>query len=100
MSDSHGHSDHGHEKKGNGDRSFMVDRFFERIVDYISGRIAKLIALMFIIMTVGALIGYFIAIKQAPFIFIFLPATLGIIAYYERDVAIVLFVALLLFVLL
>ena len=102
MGGSHGDDDHGGDKKapGGGNRHFMVDRFFSRIVDYVTGGIAKLIAFIFIMITVGALIGYFIASKQWPFLLVFIPAALGVVAYYERDVAIILFAALLLFVVL
>ncbi|MBI4210668.1 MAG: hypothetical protein HY544_04145 [Candidatus Diapherotrites archaeon] len=97
--DEQGHDNgHGEGKKGDKDKSFMVDRFLGRIGDYIAGGIAKLVAFILIIMTVGALVGYVIAQRQAPFLLVFLPATLGIIAYYERDIAVLLFVALLLFV--
>ncbi len=99
--DSHSDSGGGGKKaSGGGDRSFMVDRLFQRIVSYVSEGIAKLIAFILIVVTIGALIGYVIAQRQAPFLLVFAPAALGIIAYYERDVAILLFVALLLFVVL
>ncbi len=99
--DSHAHDSHGAgEKKasGGGDRGFMVDRLFKRLIDYVSEGIARLIAFILIVVTIGALIGWVIAQRHAPFILVFAPAALGIIAYYERDIAILLFVGLLLFV--
>ncbi|GEM_PF-2920192 len=100
MSDPHGHDDHGGGEKhsGGGGRHFMADRFLGRVLDYITGGIAKLVAFILIIMTVGAIVGYVISQRQAPFLLVFVPAALGVIAYYERDIAIVLFAALLLFV--
>lgn len=101
MSDSHGPDGHGGgEKKssGGGDRSFMADRFLGRIFEYISDGIGKLIAFILIMITVGALIGYYISYRHWDFLLVFVPAGLGIIAYYERDIAIILFAALLLLV--
>ena len=104
MSDSHGHEhdDHG-EKKGGG-RGFLFDWFLAKGLNYATGGIdltdiiAKIVAFVLIVMSIGALIGYIIAQREAPFLLVFAPAALAIIAYYERDIAIVLFVALLLFV--
>ena len=98
MSDDHGEAAQSKGKDSGDDKTFMVDRFFSRLADYITEEIAKLVAFLLILVTIGALVGYVIATRQAPFLLVFVPAVLGIIAYYERDIAILLFVALLLFV--
>lgn len=108
--DSHGKDDHGGgDNKSPGgiiDRRFLADWFLARGLNYITGGIdltgiiAKIVTVVLVIMTIGALIGYTISQRQAPFLYVFIPAGLGIVAYYERDIAIILFIALLLFVML
>ena len=101
MSDSKGDAHgKGEDKKGSGDddRTFMVDRFFARVTNFVSDEIAKLVLFVFVLITIGAVIGFVVAERQFNPVWIFAPAVVGIIAYYERDIAILLFVAIILFV--
>ena len=102
-------SDHGHDtghgsgggNKGSGsEKSFVVDKIFGRVMDYIGEKIAKLVAFMLLIITIGAIFGFYVAQKSGNPLFLLIPACLGIVAYYERDIATLIFVGILLFVIL
>ena len=95
----HGNGD-GAKKDSGGEKGFMVDRFFGRIMEYVGEGIAKLVAFLLIIVSIGAIFGFYVAIKGGNPLLLLIPAGLGAIAYYERDIAILIFVGILLFVVL
>ena len=99
MSDAHGH-DAGHgdgaAKESGGRKGSMSDNFINKIIDFVTENIAKAVAFIFILVTIGAVLGWEIAQRGANPLFLFVPAAIGIVAYYERDIAIILFVALIL----
>ena len=100
MADS-GHSGPKEEKKaGNGGgKNFMVDRFISGLTDWIAEGIGKFVAFILFMVTVGAVFGYFVAVRDLNALWLMAPAVVGLIAYYERDIAIVLFVIILVIVL-
>ncbi len=97
------HEEHGHESsKGSEKGKSMSDDLFGKIVDYVSGGIATFVAFLFLLITLGAIFGALVVAHAGtvggivPFILI-APAALGVLAYYNRDFAIAIFILLLLF---
>ncbi len=107
MGDSHGRGGQGHDENGHSagkgshdEKNFMVDNIFNRITSFVSDKIAKLVLFLFIILTIGAIIGYVIALRRLDPLWLFAPLLLGIFAYYERDIAILIFIMLVILVIL
>ena len=102
-----GHDDHGshdshggHKEEKSGGKADMVeqtvDRLAKRVEDYITGGISKLIAGILFLITIGAAYGYIAASRGEPIAeyFIIAPAVAGIIAYYNRAFAVLIFILL------
>ncbi len=87
----------GEEKKENG-KAGRIDSFFVGVADYIGKQISRFVAFLFFVFTAGAVYGALLAYRQVQFaeLFIILPAALGIIAYYNRTFALVIFIAVVL----
>ncbi|MFH1256935.1 MAG: hypothetical protein V1494_06625 [Candidatus Diapherotrites archaeon] len=87
------------EKKSSGSRT---DSWFDKLSDYVTGTISGFVAFLFFLFAAGAVYGALIVAKGSPFggYLIVLPAVLGLITYYSRDIALVVFVFFLLFLLL
>jgi len=78
-----------------------VDSFFRGVSNYITGTISAFVSFLFFVFTLGAVV-IWIAQRLAPEfveLIILLPAVAGIIAYYNRTFAIVLFIGFLLILL-
>ena len=73
-----------------------VDGFFDKIAHYIGTGIQRFVSFLFFLFTAGAVFGYWVAISGNPFdeYFILAPAIMGIVAYYNRTAAILLFIIL------
>jgi hypothetical protein len=75
-----------------------VDRAFARISTYLTQQISRFVAFLFFLFTLGAVYGWWLCWRGVPNqeLLIIAPAILGIIAYYNRTFAIVMFVAIIL----
>jgi hypothetical protein len=97
--ESHGHSE-SHSEAKTKDKTSMVDetidRLAKRIENYITGGISKLIAAILFLITIGAVYGYLAASRGEPIAeyFIIAPAIAGLLAYYNRSFAVILFILL------
>ena len=78
----------------------QTDNVFQQIEDYVTGGIARFVAFLFFLITLGAVYGYFIAQRGSDLqqYFLLAPAIIGVIAYYGRALSVTIFVILLLFV--
>ena len=78
-----------------------IDKWFNKLDNYFTGKIAAFVAFLFFLFTVGAVFGAVSVWKLpglAPYI-IMVPAFLGLIAYYSRGFATLMFIAVLLIIL-
>jgi len=103
--DEHGESSEGRESgnpKSTSDKKSMSDNLFNKIIDYVQGGIATFVAFLFLLITIGAIFGALVVSHAGtiggivPFILI-APAALGVLAYYNRDFAVAIFIILVLF---
>ncbi|AJF60722.1 MAG: hypothetical protein QT03_C0001G1242 [archaeon GW2011_AR10] len=90
-------------KKTKSGKACRSDPLFERIGDYVTGKIATFVAFLFFLITIGAV--YAVVITQTPLVgftplLIIAPAIVGLIAYYNRDLALLLFAMLVLLIIL
>lgn len=86
------------EKETSSSNQGTVDKWFGKLFDNLGKAISSFIAFLFILFTLGAVYGYIVFTRLpnlAPLL-IATPAVIGLIAYYNRNFALVLFVALIL----
>jgi len=77
-----------------------IDSWYEKIMGYITNRISSFVAFLFFLFAIGAVFGICVAMRWphlASWIVI-IPAVIGLIAYYNRTFATVMFFLLLVFV--
>ncbi|MCD6478806.1 MAG: hypothetical protein J7L44_02860 [Candidatus Diapherotrites archaeon] len=76
-----------------------VDSIFQKLSEKVAERISTFVAFLFLLLTIGIIIGLSIAMHHPKYIYhaIAIPAILGLIAYYNRDIAVVLFAFFLVF---
>jgi hypothetical protein len=76
-----------------------VEKRFSTFADYIGSQISTFVAFLFLLFALGAFFGAFVYTRfpEIAIYFIIAPAALGLIAYYNRTVAVVLFVVFLAF---
>lgn len=111
MSDAHGADSHGHGtgheashteshgSLGGNPKECRTDPFFTQVSNYVTGKIAAFVAFLFVLILLGelyALVVLGVPIRQADTALLIAPAIIGLIAYYNRDVAIALFALLIL----
>lgn len=75
-----------------------IDSLFQRVVGYVGKQISTFVAFLFFLFTAGVAFGVFISMRFPELVpyFVIAPAIMGLIAYYNRTVATILFVALIL----
>ena len=77
----------------------MIVDFFQKIGDFITDGISKFIASLFVLISIGAVLGYFAAQKGGMFTWlIILPAIIGLFAFYNRGFAIFAFLLIILLI--
>lgn len=86
------------EKETSSSKTGTVDTWFGKLFDNLGGAISSFIAFLFILFTLGAVYGYvvFTRLPNLAPLLIATPAIIGLIAYYNRNFALILFVALML----
>ncbi|MEM4327089.1 MAG: hypothetical protein QXZ13_02895 [Candidatus Diapherotrites archaeon] len=94
MSGDHHKESHEEQKTQNS----MIDKLFNDLLNYMTKSISTFVAFLFMLITVGAVIGYVIGIRREDEWLIMAPAIIGLIAYYNRAFAIVIFAILILLV--
>ncbi len=79
-----------------------VDKWINKIQDYIATRISAFVAFMFLLVALGSSITILVITKWPEYTFLTVlgPVTAGIIAYYNRTIAVILFALLILLILL
>lgn len=78
------------------EKSGKVDSWFEKIQDYVTEVIGAFVAFLFLIFALGAGFALFVA-KQWPdkaFFIVLIPAASGLLAYYNRTYATLVFIGL------
>lgn len=94
------HAEHGQEataaptaEKKNSFLGNGIDKAFGKVLGYIGEQISRFMAFLFFLFTLGALFGAVMADKfpGATLYIIAVPAILGLITYYNRTVATILF---------
>ncbi len=92
---------HGHEEAQakaaptSGAAACKCDPFFDKVSNYVTGKIATFVAFLFFLITIGAV--YALVITKAPLdslttVLILAPAAVGLLAYWNRDLAVIIFV--------
>lgn len=79
-------------------QSSILDKLFNDLLNYITKNISIFVAFLFTLISIGAVIGYFIGIRREDEWLIIAPAIVGLIAYYNRGFALALFVLLLILI--
>ncbi|MBT4191679.1 MAG: hypothetical protein HOE11_00060 [Candidatus Diapherotrites archaeon] len=82
------------------DKKGKVDNWFNKIQDYVTGVIGAFVAFLFLIFAAGAGLMMFV-MEQWPekaFLVVLIPAASGVLAYYNRTYATIVFIALLVFI--
>lgn len=89
----------GEEEKKEASKANRVDSFFQRLSGRVGERISTFVAFLFLLLTIGIAIGIYIAFREPEYIYqaIAAPVILGLISYYNRDIAMVLFFFFLVF---
>ena len=75
------------------DQPGSVDRLFLSVADYVSGKISNFVSFLFFLYTAGVVVGV-LAMRYAPdyvAYVIIAPAIAGLISYYNRTIAAILF---------
>ena len=77
-----------------------TDPVFQKLSTKVSERISTFVAFLFLLLTAGIIIGLSIGMYHPKYIYatIATPAALGLIAYYNRDIAVVLFALFIVFI--
>ena len=81
-------------------KATRVDGWFEKIQGYITKKIGSFVAFLFLLIAMGAFMGIMVTQRWPEYsIFtVVLPGAAGIIAYYNRTAAMILFALLMLLV--
>ncbi len=71
-----------------------TDKWFKKILTYITKKIQTFVAFLFLLISIGMLLGYLAVIHtgENAIFFMIIPACLGLLAYFNRDLAIIFFV--------
>ncbi len=99
MADAHG----GHDAHGGGDAHgahgapagvaagahCKTDNWYDQVATYVSEQVSTFVAFIFFIITLGAIYGALVAARNPALepILIIAPAVLGLVAFYNRDIA-------------
>jgi hypothetical protein len=80
-------------------KSGQVDKWFTKISDSVSEKIGGFVAFMFFLVALGALASLIVVHKWPEFgyLTVIVPVIAGVLAYYDRTIATVLFTLLILF---
>lgn len=70
--------------------------WLDNIAKKITASIRQLVAFLFFVFTAGMLFGMFVS-RAAP-IFLFIPPLMGLVAFYNEKIALLMFAALIIFV--
>lgn len=78
------------------------DAFFSKMSGYVGEKVSAFVAFLFLILAIGIFIGYFVMTREPGYIHyaILVPVILGLIAYYNRAIAMLLFFVALAFIVL
>ena len=78
------------------DKAGKVDSWFGKIENYVTGVIGAFVAFLFLIFAGGAAFPLFVAesLPEKAFLVVLIPAASGILAYYNRTYAILVFIVL------
>ena len=101
--DGHGHDDKAHSTSGASESKTSMprmDNIFQKVEDYITAGISRFVAFIFLLITLGAVFGYFVSQKEGNTATLLLisPAIVALIAYYNRAFAVGVFFVLVLFI--
>ncbi|MDD5147949.1 MAG: hypothetical protein PHH08_00620 [Candidatus ainarchaeum sp.] len=76
-----------------------IEKRFTGMASYLGAQISRFVAFLFLLFALGAFFGAFVYTRfpHVAIYFIIAPAVLGLIAYYNRTAAVILFIAFLVF---
>ncbi|MFH1588411.1 MAG: hypothetical protein ABIA76_03685 [Candidatus Diapherotrites archaeon] len=71
-----------------------TDSWFEKLMNWISTNLKLFAAMLFLIFSVGMIYGVFVLhfVKEFQMLYFAAPPVMGIISYYNRDVALIMLV--------
>lgn len=77
-----------------------LDKLFKKLSGKVVERVSTFVAFLFLLYASGVMLGIFIVTQHPEYIYhaIAAPVILGLISYYNRDVAMVLFVLFFIFI--
>jgi hypothetical protein len=77
-----------------------IEKQFMGIANYLGAGISRFVAFLFLLFAVGAFFGAFVYTRfpSMGIYLILVPAVLGLIAYYSRTAAIVMFIGFIIFI--
>jgi hypothetical protein len=77
-----------------------VDDWFVKIQDYITKKLGSFVAFLFLLVALGAFIGVIVSHRWPHYSMftVIVPGIAGLLAYYNRTIAMILFTLLLIFV--
>lgn len=79
-----------------------VDKFFSKMSGYVTKKVSAFVAFLFLLLGVGILIGYWVTLNAPEYIYFTMlaPLFLGLLSYYNRALAMALFLFFLVFLVL
>ena len=82
-----------------GDTEKKVDSWYAKIQKYLTAKISSFVAFLFLLVAAGAWAGLMMAslYPEMAFLAVLIPAAAGIVAYYNRTLATILFFGLIIF---
>ncbi len=71
-----------------------TDEWYDSVATYVSEQVSTFVAFIFFLITIGAIFGAMVAARNPAMepILIILPAVLGLVAFYNRDIATLFFI--------
>lgn len=77
-----------------------IDGFFSKMSGYLDEKVSAFVAFLFLVLATGIFIGFFVMTREPEYIYhaILAPVILGLIAYYNRAIAMLLFFLFLAFI--
>jgi len=71
-----------------------IDNFFNQLLERATKTIQVFVAFIFLLIAIGAFYGYIVVIRfpEMALLLLMLPAVIGLLAYYNKEIALVLFI--------
>ena len=87
-------NDNAKAKASTGEHVCRTDPLFEQVEKYVTGKIATFVAFLFLLITLGAFYAVVITgatLDSTSILLVLAPAIVGLVAYANRDIALIIF---------